>query len=114
MAFTSATVTLDLTVCSANPTTSVVPTTAPIYCGLASSALSGVILKQPRDDPENYVSGTIPTIWGWFTNQYFMSFAYSNNGSLGAGTAPKLTPTKSILLPKYLHLNGVNYVNAIP
>jgi hypothetical protein len=100
VAFTSVEVTYDLSVCSANPTTSVAPTTPPIYCGLASSALSGVILKQPRDDPETYVSETIPTIWGWFTNQYFMSFSYSNNGSSGTGTAPKLTPTKSILLPK--------------
>jgi len=68
VAFTETTVTFDLSVCSANPTTSTALITPPIYCGLASLALSGVILKQPREDPETYVSGTIPTIWGWFTN----------------------------------------------
>lgn len=114
VAFKETTVTFDMSVCSANPTTIAAAVTPPIYCGLASMALGVVILKQPREDPETYVSGTIPTIWGWFNNQYFMSFAYSNNLANGAGTAPKLTPTKSILLPKQLNLVGVHTVSAVP
>lgn len=118
VAFTKTTVAFDFTVCSANPTDFTALTKEPIYCGLASAATAGVILKQPRDDPETYVSGTIPTIWGWFNNQYFFSFAYSNNvaagGAAGSGTTPKLTPTKSISLPKELNLVGVNHASTIP
>lgn len=110
-AFTKTTVTYDFSSCSAAPTTSTAPLIAPIYCGLASSAEAGVKLKQARDDPETYVSGTIPPIWAWFTNQYFLKLAYSNNGSGGAGTAPKLKPSQSILLPKELNLLGRNDAN---
>ena len=109
--FTKTTVTYAFTSCSAQPTNSVAPVVAPIYCGLASSATAGVKLKQARDDPETYVSGTIPPIWGWFTNEYFIKLAYSNNASGGAGTAPKLTPSQSILLPKELNLVGRNDAN---
>ena len=68
----------DWTGCSAtptnpNPSTIVKPTTAPIYCPSSPSTLeSGVILKQARDDPQNYKSGVIPPIWGWINNAYFM------------------------------------------
>lgn len=40
-----------------------------------------------------------------------MKLTYSNNGSSGAGTAPKLTPSQSILLPKELNLLGRNDAN---
>lgn len=90
------------TPCAVNPpTTNTIPTAQPVYCGSASTLTSSVILKQPRDDPETYVSGTIPKIWGWFENKYFLQFSYSNSGG------PKLTPVQSILLPVGLNLLGV-------
>jgi hypothetical protein len=83
------------------PATNTIPLTQPIYCGAASSNTAQVILKQPRDDPETYVSGVIPKIWGWFGNDFFMQLAYTNSGG------PKLTPVQSIRIPRQLNLLGV-------
>lgn len=96
--FTETAVTINYSACVAATKTG----PAPIYCGTAQdgSLNPNIILRQPREDPETYVSGTIPDIWGWLNNQYFMKFTYASG---------VLTVAKSISLPYQLNLTGVNY-----
>lgn len=102
---TGTAVTLNYSGCIAPSATPSRNLPAPMYCAFGGLDAS-LILRQPREDPETYVSGTTASIWGWLSDsKYFMRFTYS---------AAVLTVAQSIALPYWLNLEGTNYSTNTP